>query len=505
MHQAPGLPALQVIVLVLFLAPQLPAVKAEPAKVFRDHMVLQRGKPVAVFGTAASGAEVIVRFAGQTRTTIAADDRWKLHLDAMAANATGQDLVIEIASANGDTSTFTATNVLVGDVFFAGGQSNMANPVRNILNKQKLSLTNNKLIRFYKYPTLKSYNETPKSWDDSWTICGDNATQGISASAYFFAINLQPEIDVPLGVVISASGATPLESWMSSETLNSDPSFVPVLERKHDQQIKDSKQPTINYDQMIKPLLPCTVTGFIWYQGEGNTQGQPHVGAKEYRTLFPALIEQWRRDFEAPDAPFYFVQLASFGGYKEGDKTFGMGTSWPELREAQYLTLGLEHTGMVCCLDIGEENDIHPGTKQQVGERLALLARHGLYQHDVVPMGPIYTGCDIDSNRITLHFAYTGDGLAVRDGGELVGFEIAGADKQYVPASAKIVGDTVVVTGTANPKYVRYAWKNWPEYKGTIANLINTAGLPASSFESATPVTLPSLSRQAVQPASNRR
>ena len=474
------------LALLVAVITQAFAVNAEPSVVFRDHMVLQRDKPCAIFGTAPNGHTVEVSFAGQSKQTIVVNDQWKLHLDAMPANAEGQSLLIRFLDNGKVVSEFTAADVLVGDVYVAGGQSNMNLLYGYYLNKGLVDpVVANPLIRGYKFPDLTEYGKQPDKWPSQWIVFGDRDTFTMSAAAYCFATQLQPEVGVPIGIIHSAVGATPIEGWMSEAALASDPDMARVLKRKHSDDVDDKKEPTILYDQMIKPFTPFSLRGFIWYQGESNSGSSPDVGAIAYRKLFPALIRQWRADFDAAEVPFFFVQLASFGGFKEGDATHGNQDNWAFLREAQYLTLGVDHTGMVCGLDLGERHEIHPASKPEVGRRFALLARKYIYgETDLVAMGPIYTGCEVKPDRIVLHFDHVGGGLAVRDGGELVGFEIADASRVYVSATARIVGDTVEVSGVENPVYARYAWKNWPEYDGTMANLVNQEGLPASSFRS---------------------
>jgi sialate O-acetylesterase len=460
------------------------------AEIFRDNMVLQRDKQVAVWGQAPDGYEVVVAFDGQTKTNTSVAGEWRIDLDPMGANAVGQDMTVKFYYGAQLTRTITLSNILVGDVYLAGGQSNMELSYGFFYPGQPT--INNNVIRFYKHPRRDAWGDQTAG-PSQWTVCAnDSSTKGISGVAYCFATELQPHAGVPIGVLTSSVGASPIEAWMSEEALLSDPDFVPILDRINDATITpDYKQPTILYNQMISTMLPFTLTGFIWYQGENNANLNPLVGAIAYRDLFPTLIDQWRNDFESPDAHFFFVQLASFGGFDTNSETFGNQTTWPVLREAQYLTLSVTNTGMACSLDLGEKYDIHPHTKQEVGHRLSLLARERIYQESLVSSGPTLIDHEVVGNKVVLYFDNIGSGLTVSNGLSLVGFEIAANDRQYVAAVATIVGNTVEVTGVGDPVYVRYGWKNWPKFSGAMVNLYNNEGLPATSFRTEYTVNKP--------------
>jgi sialate O-acetylesterase len=217
-------------------------------------------------------------------------------------------------------------------------------------------------------------------------------------------------------------------------------------------------------------LIPYGIAGAIWYQGESNA-GR----AYQYRTLFGGMIKNWRDDWGVGKFPFLFVQLANFMKTKpEPDES-----AWAELREAQTMTLGLPNTGMAVIIDIGEADDIHPKNKQDVGKRLALWALANTYGKKLVYSGPIYKSMKVDGNSIVLSFDHVGGGLVAKGGEELKGFAIAGADKKFVWADAKIDGDTIVVSSdkVAEPAAVRYAWADNP-----VCNLYNAEELPASPF-----------------------
>lgn len=228
-------------------------------------------------------------------------------------------------------------------------------------------------------------------------------------------------------------------------------------------------QPTVLYNAMINPIVPFTIKGAIWYQGESNT-----YKAYQYRELFPLLIKDWRKQWKS-DFPFYFVQLANYTPQLPEPTE----DSWAELREAQLQTLRLENTGMAVTIDIGDAKDIHPKNKQEVGRRLSLIARANTYNENVTFSGPIYDSYRIERNSIRISFKYADKGLKTPNGELLKGFAIAGVDHQFHWADAQIVGDEVIVSckDVENPIAVRYAWAANP-----VCNLYNEANLPASPF-----------------------
>ncbi|MHC4602288.1 MAG: sialate O-acetylesterase [Planctomycetota bacterium] len=234
--------------------------------------------------------------------------------------------------------------------------------------------------------------------------------------------------------------------------------------------ISHQNAPTALYNGMIAPLIPYGIQGAIWYQGESNA-GR----AYQYRKLFGSMIKNWRNDWGQGDFSFLFVQLANFMAVNPEP----VESAWAELREAQLMTLALPKTGMAVIIDIGEANDIHPKNKQDVGKRLALWALGGSYRKKLVYCGPIYKSMRVESNKIILHFDHVGGGLVAGGGKPLKGFAVAGADRKFVWADAKIDGDTVVVSSDkiSEPVAVRYAWANNP-----VCNLYNKEGLPASPF-----------------------
>lgn len=474
----------------------------ELAPVFTDNAVLQRGKPVCIWGSSDSGSNVSVSYAGQEKTVKAdGDGKWMVRLDPMQASSESRDLLVT----SGEL-TLLRRDVVVGEVWIAGGQSNMEFALRNATGGAELIPTiDNPSVRFYTVPRWQGFEATrPRA--ATWTKAKGKDASYFSAVAYYYAADLQERLGVPVGVVSCSLGASTCEAWMSEEQLRKEPSLAYLADqfdallpqydaaavRAHAKQIQQwhasdhntrgpwpvsppnpysRKVGTALYRSMLSTIIPFTVRGAIWYQGEGNAISKRGY---EYRTLFPALIQSWREDFECPDMPFYFVQLAPFEGF--GDKG---GSVWADLREAQLLTWqNLPSTGMAVAADVGEEKDIHPKNKQPLGERLARFARRDCYgEEGVLVSGPIYRSASVEGAIIRVAFDHVGQGLELK--GELGGFEICGADQLFRPASVRIEGDCVVVSSSEveAPTAVRYAWKNW-----FVASLFNKDGLPASPF-----------------------
>jgi sialate O-acetylesterase len=298
----------------------------------------------------------------------------------------------------------------------------------------------------------------------SWAACSPETVPGFSAVGYFFGRELHQELDVPIGLIKTAWGGTVAEAWTSDEGLAGESDFEPILERAKKWQPGKPNQASALYNGMLHPIIPFAMRGAIWYQGESNVKR-----AVQYTKLFPAMIADWRKQWGQGDFPFIFVQLAPYG-YSDGRQV-------AELWDAQLKTLrSVRNTGMAVITDIGNNTDIHPKNKQDVGLRLALWALADTYEKDVVKSGPLYRRKESDGSTIRIEFDFA-DGLKSRDGKPLTDFTIAGEDGEFVPATAEIDGDTVVVTSDAvkQPVAVRFGWGNTVN-----PNLVNGAGLPAS-------------------------
>jgi len=432
----------------------------DPAKItrvnslFRDNAVLQRGVEMPVWGTAETGTKVTVQFAGQSATSTAADGKWVVKLKPLQVNAKGAEMKIT------GSSTITVSNLLVGDVWLASGQSNMERTLaprdkqRGIIGwEEALASADLPLIRLYTVPKKFSGDATEDS-NSKWEICSKEKAGAFSGVAFFFARDLQPAIKVPLGVIHSSWGGTRVEAWTSPGALKAQ--GVEVVKPK------DQNTTSVLYNGMITPLLPFPIKGVIWYQGESN-----NGAARDYRNRFPAMIADWREKWKMPKLPFIFVQIAP------NDRMT------PELREAQLLTATkVADTAMAVTTDVGEAGDIHPINKEPVGKRLALGARAVAYGEKIEYSGPVYQEMKVSGDKVALAFTHVGGGLMAKDG-SLKGFTIAGEDGNFVPGEAEIRGNSVVVSSkdVPQPKAVRYGWANVPD-----VNLYNKEGLPASPF-----------------------
>ena len=477
-----------------------------------DGLVLQQGMKVNIWGTADPGERVTVTLGDQQANGLAeSGGQWKVKLGPLKA---GGPFTMTIAGKN----TITLHDVLVGEVWVCSGQSNMEMPVGSNPQGWSAGVTNYQTeIARADYPRLRMFTvekavagKPQREVKGYWVAAHPQAVGAFSAVGYFFGRELLEALNVPIGMIHSSWSGTPAEAWTSLNTLESDPEFKSILEAgtkllsPYPKVFQDFQQqlvewrgdsdyaesegapvptaPTVPddprrnpwrpaglFNAMLMPLTSYAIRGAIWYQGESNA-GR----AAQYRKLFPAMIRDWRRAWDEGDFPFLFVQLANWGIYQHQ-------SNWPELREAQLMTLSLPKTGMVVTIDIGDGSDIHPRNKQDVGYRLALAAQAIAYGRDVMYSGPLYESMDVEGEKIRLHFKYVYAGLVAKNSpaSTLSGFEIAGDDREFAPAEAKIDGDTVVVRGekVPHPVAVRYAWGMNPR-----CNLYNRASLPASPF-----------------------
>ena len=504
---------LKLFVTVLSLGAVMVCAHAEVklASPFTDHMVLQREMSVPVWGTAAVGETVTVEFAGQKiSTTAAADGSWCVALQPLTASAESRTLIV---SGSQTAATIRLTDVLVGEVWLASGQSNMdfsmSKKVKyfaGVANEgQEIAAAKYPLIRMFTGEAAKAY--TPqKQVGGEWKICSPENAPAFSAVGYFFARDLQKEIKVPVGIVTLAFGASTAEAWIQRNALASDAQLKPLLERfdaavekfrtnpppvvaaqrsedvsatnatpKNRKRggvrdpIQDQHNATVLFNGMIQPVIPYAIRGVIWYQGESIVDANKG-GIALYPRVQAALIHNWRALWGEGDFPFYIVQLAGQDAASNS----------PLVREAQATVLQLPNTGMAVASDIGEAKNVHPKNKQDVGDRLARIALANVYGLKMEFSGPQFASLKIEGGQARITFSHLGGGLVARGGADLNGFVIAGADKKFVPATAKIDGDAVVVSSAevAAPISVRYAWVNYPK----DANLYNASGLPAAPF-----------------------
>jgi sialate O-acetylesterase len=468
---------------------------------FGDHMVLQRDQADPVWGTAEPGEELTVSLAGQKKTARAGSDgRWKIVLDPLPAGGP-YELVLS------GKSTITLKDVLVGEVWVCSGQSNMEMSVKSSNHSaEEQAAAKHPTVRLFTVPRKQADRPENDLVDakgqasTAWKECTPETIGSFSAVAYFFGRKLKDDLGVPVGLLHTSWGGTPAEVWTSGRVLQSRPEFKDLEENyakrqdayekalvkyKEDaEKAKSENKPAPKapqkpmklsclYNGMIAPLLPYAIRGAIWYQGESNAGN-----AKLYQTLFPAMIRNWREDWGEGDFPFGFVQLANFKSNKKENLSEPVESNWAELREAQTMTLSAPKTGMAVIIDIGDSVDIHPKNKQDVGKRLALWAEHDVYGKDLIYSGPIFEALKIENGRAIVSFKHVGGGLVAK-GEKLSGFSVAGEDRKFVWAEARIDGKTVVVSSehVSHPVAVRYAWADDP-----VCNLYNREDLPASPF-----------------------
>jgi sialate O-acetylesterase len=466
-----------------------------------DHMVLQAGMPVRLWGKADPGEAVRVSVAGQAVSTTAGQNgKWEAWLRPLPA-AGPLDVPI---------NDVTLHDVLIGEVWVGSGQSNMEFALQGAVNhEQEIANASHPLIHIFKVKRVVA-DQPAEDVEAKWEVCAPGSVPRFSAVEYFFGRHLQETLNVPMGLIESDWGGTPAQSWTSKEALAAEPALkfisddwekalanYPAAKQRYDQQLEAWNQavakakadgtrppnrpgapagpghpntPAGLYNGMIAPLTPYAIRGVIWYQGESNAS-ENH--AYKYRRLFGTMIEDWRNKWGEGDFPFLFVQLAN---YKSNQW-------WPVLRESQSETLRLRNTGMAVTIDVGDSTNIHPTNKQDVGKRLALAALHVAYGKTLEYSGPVFRQAVPEGGAMRVYFTHA-DGMQARGGGALTGFTVGGADGNFVAAEAKVEGGTIVVSSpqVANPAAVRYAWADDP-----VCNLVNQAGLPASPFRSDEP------------------
>ncbi|OGV49237.1 MAG: hypothetical protein A2X49_09980 [Lentisphaerae bacterium GWF2_52_8] len=492
---------------ILIAEPKLP-------RIFGENMVLQRDIELPVWGWADPGEEVSVDFAGQSKKAEAdKNGEWKLKLDKMPASAEGREFKV---SSSKQGNPLVLKNVLVGDVWFCSGQSNMEWCVGACNSPDDVKSADFPNIRNIKVSHVSSEMPEKDISASGWRICSPQTVSGFTAAGFFFAREIQKETGIPIGLIDDNWGGTTIEPWCSRESLGSIPELeviykayetklanyrklvsekLPDVEQwveKVKKALAENKElpklplapnpcssgPCAIFNAMVAPVIPYGIKGALWYQGESNG-GDGDIYFHKMR----ALIGGWRKLWQEGDFPFYFVQLAN---YTEG------GDGYAKIRCAQTKALSIPNTGMAVIIDIGEANNIHPKNKQDVGKRLALWSLAKDYgKKDLVFSGPLFKEMKIEGNKIRLSFDNLGSGLMIgkKTGltptaedkeAKLKRFAIAGEDKKWVWADALIENDSVVVSSpeVSSPVAVRYAFSANPEG----ANLYNREGLPASPF-----------------------
>jgi sialate O-acetylesterase len=412
--------------------------------VLDSHMVMQRDVPLHFWGWADVDEEVTVKMGSATATTEAAKDgTWKVTLPAQKADGKARTITIT------GNNTIELKDVLIGEVWIGSGQSNMEWALSNTQGSvEAIAEADHPLIRLFHVPKV----QTPEPAIDvkaDWKVCSPQSVPRFSAVLYYFGLQLQKELNVPVGLINSSWGGSPIEPWTIANGTSGG-----------------------MYNGMIAPITQFSAQGTIWYQGETNVLQKNGLA---YEGKMSDLIEGWRKSFGNRNLAFYFVQIAPWSGrYEEGEL--------PKLWEAQVATLKVPGTGMAVTTDLVDNiADIHPRNKLDVGNRLALWALAKTYQkEDVIYSGPLYQSMTIDGDKARLAFAHVAEGLRSRDGKPLNEFQIAAADGKFVDAQAMVDGKTIVVSaeGVRNPKVVRFGWR-----KIANPNLVNSAGLPASPFQ----------------------
>ncbi len=468
-------------------------------RVFSNHMVLQREMPIHLWGWATPGESISASFRGETRQTNADDlGRWSVYL---APGAAGGPFDLTIHGLASDEAPLRFTDVLVGDVWLASGQSNMEFELyKSATAATDLAAASLPQVRLLTINKVASDFAQPNFTGTGWIASSSQSAHNFSAVAWYFAREISAREHVPVGVIDSTWGGTVAEAWTRLTALGNDASLAPVFavrgqmtdreataqleDKLHDRLRAEAKAvgkpvpqfswhpllnmwaPSMLWNGMIAPLTPFPIRGVIWYQGESNSA---LARAPLYTRLFQTLITDWRAQWGEGDFPFLYVQIANFKSTPAED--------WATIRQAQLDALTLRNTAMAVTIDIGNPDDVHPTDKATVGHRLALAARRVSYGEQVEDSGPIFRQVTTDDHALRLWFTHA-QGLHTERGG-LTGFEVAGEDGVFHPAQASIDGETILVRSEAvsAPVTARYGWANSPD-----CHLYNAAGLPASPF-----------------------
>jgi sialate O-acetylesterase len=435
---------------------------------FTPGAVLQREAEVPVWGTADPGESVKVSFAGQTHATVARNGQWMVKLAPLPAGGP------HVLTVEGDNK-IEVPDVLVGDVWLCSGQSNMELRLQQTEDgRRRAAAANVPELRFFTVP-MNLQNAPQRDVAAAWEKCDPKTAARFSAVAYYFGRELHAATKVPVGLIQASVGGTKIDAWTAREGLSgATADRFKALETREaargarPERAASRRRPSVLYNGMIAPLVPCALRGVAWYQGESDA-GDP----AGYALALPKMIKGWRSDF-GRELPFLIVQLPPWESPE--------GQQWAPLREVQRaVALETPKCALIVTTDCGDARDIHPKRKEPIGQRLALAARALANGEEITWSGPMFRRATFGGGRATLRFDQVGGGLVAQDApdGRLDGFTIAGANQRFVPAEARIEGDAVVVTSeqVPEPAAVRYAWANTFN-----ANLWNQAGLPASPF-----------------------
>ncbi len=489
-------------ILIIYLIFQFSVIQVE-AKIslpslLSDNMVLQQEKPVHIWGNADAGEKVTIKILNQSHITEADEDgKWQIWLYPLKAK---KPVTMNISG----TNTIEIKNILIGEVWFASGQSNMEWSVKKSNNsEEEIASANYPEIRFF--DAKRSFKDTPQEdIEGKWVVCSPETVGEMTGSGYFFARGIHQQIKQPVGLIDASWGATRCEAWTPAESYDIDPRIsywqtswdeyqrdFPEIYKSYEEKLKkweekkkeaeaadkevpkkprepkrkNKNEPSSIFNGVVAPISYYTIKGVIWYQGENNAYEKE---AYIYRYLFPGMIEAWREQWNQGDFPFIYAQLSTLWKHPY----------WPVLRESQSEALKLKNTAMVATYDVGDSIDAHFKNKQAVGKRLELAARKLVYGEDIEASGPAFRQMTIEGDSLRIWFDHA-KGLKASDGIKLTGFEIADKDSKLYPAEAVIDGETIILynTNVHKPTIARYAFKD-----AVIGNLINGVGLPAFPF-----------------------
>ncbi|MDN3587643.1 sialate O-acetylesterase [Pedobacter aquatilis] len=447
----------------------------KPASIFTNHMVLQQQSNVAIWGWAKPSSKVkIITSWNKENYSVTTDQngKWKVKI---ATSSAGGPYNIEF----NDGEKLILTDILIGEVWFCGGQSNMELPMKgykgqpNIGSNEAILKSKNPNIRLYTVPRSSTTERQEKSKPSEWKLSEPEVVANFSATAYYFGSLLSEILNVPIGIINDSYSGSSIEAWMSPEDLKAFPEIK--IPSKGDS-IKDvSRTPTTLYNGMLYPVIGYGIKGAIFYQGESN-----YERPDRYEDLFPAMVSSWRKNWDNGEFPFYYAQIAPYNYSQLAPFHKGGKYNSAFLRDAQRKSLDkIPNSAMAVLMDIGEENMIHPSRKKQGGERLAFLALAKTYGiKGFSATSPLYESLTIEKNTAIVKFKDVPNGLTSFSK-ELTTFEIAGADKKFYPAKAIIKGSSIAVSAeqVKVPVAVRYAFKDF-----IVGDLFGNDGLPVSSF-----------------------
>ena len=488
---------------IICLLPMVAFAQLKMAPFFTNNMILQRDQPIVFYGTGIPGKSILAEFAKmQKEVIVAIDSSWQITFPPQAASAQPQQCIILSV-----TEKIVLNNILLGDIWVCIGQSNMEWPVmREMHYSTEKASSNQSLIRLYN-PTYAGKNIFNTTFNDSvvqrltpkkfyagkWEQCDSNSIKTLTAVGYYFAKQLVKSVDIPIGIIHLSIGGAPLETFIRKEALLANagfsakvsgnwltnPTLPEWIKERGLQNIGNASdvpgdelgtnhafKPGFAYQSGLAPLTQFPVKGFLCYQGESNAQEMDRV--REYADLFTLLVKDYRKQWHNNEMPFYFVQLSSIDTVKY------KGQLWPEFRDEQRKVVQqLSNTGMAVSTDVGFKNDVHPTDKKTIGERLARWALQQTYHKSVIPSGPLPINAEYKKGKVIIRFQYAGKKLVTANNAILHGFSVEGG----VMRLSSIRKKTVLLTVTETPTYITYGWKSFSD-----GNLLNDAGLPASTF-----------------------